>query len=164
MWKKSPRGFFAAIMRSSIGPDGPAIVIVSARGDFGAAGNAPMPAMRRARISWIVKPAGSALSRRTISSLTARVSAGIAAGSNTAGSIEKSGDMRRGNSVKVTHHQIVSADAGLGLELFACRTVKKTLDSYGASPETRPDRVSPSRHPRACRHGGSHGGYARLVR
>src|SRR5437588_3537758 len=71
------------------------MVIVSARGDFGAAGKAPIPAMRRARICWIVRPTGSASSRRTISSLTARVSAEIADGSNSAGSINNGEDIRR---------------------------------------------------------------------
>src|SRR5256885_13392362 len=83
------------MVRSSIGPEGPAMVIVSARGDFGVAGNAPIPAMRRARISGIVRPTGSALSRRTISSLTARVSAEIAEGANSAGSINSGEDIRR---------------------------------------------------------------------
>src|SRR5882724_7400055 len=79
--------------RSSIGPDGPAIVMVSARGDLGAAGNAPIPLMRRSRISGMVSPVGSALRRLMISALTARVSAEIAAGSNSAGSTMNGDDM-----------------------------------------------------------------------
>src|SRR5262245_59132313 len=49
--------------------------------------------MRRSRISGIERPAGSASRRFTISALTATTSAGMAAGSKTAGSITSDLDM-----------------------------------------------------------------------
>ena len=87
--------------RSSSLPPGPSMLIVSARGDFGASGNAPSPWRRRARISGIVSPTGSALSRAMISSLSVLVSAGIAAGSSRAGSMVNDG---------------MNIEAGVGLE------------------------------------------------